>query len=625
MSDYRPQITKLYISMFNRAPDAGGLDYWEQKLQSGDIPSLAAIAQAMYETQDARAYYPEGASNEAVIASFYKYVLGRDPDSAGLAYWKQYMDSGKSFGEVAVAMIDAVDHYTGTDPAGLKSKVLFENKFQVAQTFVVTDGSVDGAQKVLADVNDDPATASAKTEGMLSSWFDTLRANSVLQPYSNNNDSIVGTAGDDRIDAGAGHDTVDGKEGNDLIIGGTGDDKLYGGLGQDTLDGGLGADYLEAGSYYSSSYVSGYYDAHGLWVPGYTIYTFDAHDEVLRGGGGADTIYGGFGRDLIFGDEGADYIRGEQYSFYLGSSGVINPANLGHVFNDTIYGGGGADTIDGGLGDDFIDGGDGDDRLDGGPGADTIYGGTGNDTVYGEGSDSVDLGAGDDTFYYTRTDGNAFAVVRGGEGADYFYIYSDTHSTDRLVIDLSETTPAKDVVALSYYGSPAMPLEIVGFDLSLDKLDLPGSGFNLYNRYYSNGGLLWAYSGAVDTDYQGNITASYVQFVNSPDTSWSPPSANPIDAKGKGIFVIQGAAAASEDVQDVANFLDPYGNNATYDNKAQHYFLVNIADKGIGIYFFQDDTGADNVVTADELTPVALLVGLNTSQLSLQNVGFLTF
>lgn len=615
------QITSLYIAMFNRAPDAGGLQYWMGLLNGG--MSLATIAQEMYETDPARAYYPEGASNSDVISSFYKYALGRDPDQGGLAYWKQFLDAGKSFGEVAVAMIDAVNNYTGSDPAGLKSKALFENKIQIAQTFVTTDGSIDGAKTALTGVTDDATATAAKAATMLSSWFDTLRSNSVLAPYTSGNDSITGTEGNDSIDAGAGQDTVQGNGGSDIIYGNSGDDRLYGGPGQDSIDGGTGADQIEAGSYYSYNYVPGYYDALGNWNSDYTIYTLDATNEVLKGGSGADSIYGGYGADLILGEDGADYINGEQYDFYVYGNIVINPLNLKTAFNDTIYGGGGDDTIYGRQGDDLIDGGDGNDYLQGDAGADTIYGGVGNDTVYGEGSDSVDLGDGADTFRYARTDTNAFAVVRGGEGADIFYINTYNNATDRLVIDLSETVPAKDFVDLnlSSYNHPAVPVEIVGFDLALDKIDLPGS-FDLYGKYYSSGSLQSAYSPIV-TNYQGVITTSYVQIVDSTSTPWSPTSANPIDAKGKGVFVIQGAAAASESTTDVAAFLDPYGNNAKYDNQAQHYFLVNVADKGVGIYLFTDDTGADNLINSDELTPVALLVGLNTSQITQENADFM--
>ena len=54
--------------------------------------------------------------------------------------------------------------------------------------------------------------------------------------------SIVGGAGDDRLDGKAGNDQIFGNFGSDVLIGGAGDDVLEGGLGSDTLIGGAGKD-----------------------------------------------------------------------------------------------------------------------------------------------------------------------------------------------------------------------------------------------------------------------------------------------------------------------------------------------------------------------------------------------
>lgn len=54
--------------------------------------------------------------------------------------------------------------------------------------------------------------------------------------------SVVGGAGNDRLDGGSGHDVLYGLGGNDTLLGGAGNDWLAGGLGNDTLTGGAGAD-----------------------------------------------------------------------------------------------------------------------------------------------------------------------------------------------------------------------------------------------------------------------------------------------------------------------------------------------------------------------------------------------
>jgi len=104
MSDLTTNLSELYVAMFGRAPDAGGLEYWSNELSSGKVPNLQGIAQLMYETGDARAYYPVGADNGTVISSFYQNVLGRTPDAEGLAYWVNELSSGRSFGSLVVEM-----------------------------------------------------------------------------------------------------------------------------------------------------------------------------------------------------------------------------------------------------------------------------------------------------------------------------------------------------------------------------------------------------------------------------------------------------------------------------------------------------------------------------------------
>ena len=82
----------------------------------------------------------------------------------------------------------------------------------------------------------------------------------------------------------------------------------------------------------------------------------------------------------------------------------------------------------------------------------------------------------------------------------------------------------------------------------------------------------------------------------------------------------KGASATASDSLSAAAFIDAYGNNATYDKEDVHYFLINIGASDMGLYRFKDDSGADNNVVADELTPVALFVGLRTEDFTTQDL-----
>jgi hypothetical protein len=116
-----------------------------------------------------------------------------------------------------------------------------------------------------------------------------------------------------------------------------------------------------------------------------------------------------------------------------------------------------------------------------------------------------------------------------------------------------------------------------------------------------------------------------VQIVSDTETEWETRSDSPSqpDEYGKGYFVIQGSTAASSSIDDVAALLDDYGNNASYGNKAQHIFLVNVSETDMGIYLFTDDTGANDRLLADELTPLAILTGVTTEDLTQTNTDFI--
>ena len=55
------------------------------------------------------------------------------------------------------------------------------------------------------------------------------------QPATNG-ETLVGTAGDDKLRGGDGDDVVRGLGGNDEVYGGEGKDRLYGGPGDDVID-----------------------------------------------------------------------------------------------------------------------------------------------------------------------------------------------------------------------------------------------------------------------------------------------------------------------------------------------------------------------------------------------------
>jgi Ca2+-binding RTX toxin-like protein len=156
------------------------------------------------------------------------------------------------------------------------------------------------------------------------------------------NDVINGTMGNDVICGLDGVDVMNGLYGDDQIAGNAGSDRMVGGRGNDTINGGTDDDWVR----YSGSPAGVTIDlSQGV-----------ASDDGL---GGSDVListeraYGSkTANDDITGDDGDNVLSG------LGGS-------------DTLRGLGGNDRLLAGFGDDTIYGGEGDDRLEGNVGIDT--------------------------------------------------------------------------------------------------------------------------------------------------------------------------------------------------------------------------------------------------------------
>jgi Ca2+-binding RTX toxin-like protein len=456
-----------------------------------------------------------------------------------------------------------------------------------------------------------PAFTSAQVRGFFASlgldsneleraYFELLRAKLPLQTLGSQNDIVSGTESADYIDAGIGNDSINGLAGDDLLIGGSGDDSVIGGWGADYLEGGLGADRLEAGRHHTIKNTLGYYEGN-IWIPGTSVTEYDLSSNMLLGGGGSDRLYGGYGADLLEGGDGADEIWG-----YEGS--------------DTISGGGGDDTIrSNGIltvtnldDNDVIDGGDGNDVIYGGYGRATITGGSGNDTIYANQMAEVDGGTGDDEIRVEYVQGAArVGVFKGGEGSDKFRL-SDLQAGSKAIIDLTETISTRDVVlSWSTQSGLVEPVAVVqGFQKGFDQFQV--------GSFRAVGSNSLGIDSAANFTTQGLVRENYAQIVQSSTDVFKARLSSPKtpDDYGKGFFAVQGQAAAQDDIVTVARFLDAYGNNHTYTNSVSHYFLINVGESDMALYLFRDDTGADNNVVADELTPIVRFLGVRTEELS---------
>lgn len=444
-------------------------------------------------------------------------------------------------------------------------------------------------------------------------YFDLVRKQ-IPQTFGNTNDAIEGAEDSDYIDGGWGNDFIEGGLGDDILIGSSGSDTLKGGWGADYLEGGLGADELDAGRLSQSYYIPGYYSGK-VWIPSQSWTEYDLSSNILMGDGGSDTLKGGYGPDRLDGGDGDDII-------------------VGNEGEDTIFGGGGADRIYVGSyyysvfeddGSDLVDAGDGDDSIAAADGyADRVYAGVGNDDIVIDNSDELDAGDGNDAITIRfSSQASRSGIIKAGEGTDFIEV-DNIFSSYAVAVDLVETNQRTDEIAWDVgvnHGLIEPMLVIKGFDPKNDQFDI--HSFNLVGTsLYAWGSTGDSAALVISWGGTSSLEKNYTQILTSPTQEFIKPISSPKspDDYGKGFFVITGSAASNADTLTVANFLDSYGNNNTYQKSYKHYFLINIGSSDMALYLFYDDTGADNNVVADELIPIATFIGIRTEDFTMSDL-----
>ncbi|HEV7722433.1 MAG TPA: DUF4214 domain-containing protein [Iamia sp.] len=88
----RPEVIRLYLASFDRAPEPAGLTYWEDQLEHGQT-TLSKVSAFFVKSAEYQATYGN-TTNQKFVTIVYLNVLDREPDAAGLAYWKGRLDQG---------------------------------------------------------------------------------------------------------------------------------------------------------------------------------------------------------------------------------------------------------------------------------------------------------------------------------------------------------------------------------------------------------------------------------------------------------------------------------------------------------------------------------------------------
>ena len=136
------EVIKLYVATFNRAPDTPGLWYWVY--DSG--LTLDGVAKSFFDQHETQVMYPPNISTDDFIKTVYRNLFNREPDSDGLEYWREELDSNRiPRSRFILAVINGA---LGDDAE------ILENKTEVGQYFAlrnITD--INLAKRVMENVD----------------------------------------------------------------------------------------------------------------------------------------------------------------------------------------------------------------------------------------------------------------------------------------------------------------------------------------------------------------------------------------------------------------------------------------------------------------------------------------
>jgi hypothetical protein len=107
-------VTRLYLTAFNRFPDVAGLDNNTNSLTSGTV-SLAALANGFAGSPEFIHTYGT-LDNPGFVTNLYQNALHRPPDAPGVQTWLAYMANGASRGDVLTAFAESAENRINSLP-----------------------------------------------------------------------------------------------------------------------------------------------------------------------------------------------------------------------------------------------------------------------------------------------------------------------------------------------------------------------------------------------------------------------------------------------------------------------------------------------------------------------------
>jgi hypothetical protein len=185
-------IQKAYIAYYGRPADPGGLDYWAGRLESAN-GDLSALIDAFGSSDEFNSRFGS-LSNSDLITNIYQQLYNRTPDSGGLAFYTEQLDTGNT--NLQKITLDVLYGAQNTDLDKLNNKLTAANAFtenvrggnpypeaSTATTFLASiDETAASLSSSIASI-DTLLTVVEAVTGLKSGWTQsTIFSSAILYP-----------------------------------------------------------------------------------------------------------------------------------------------------------------------------------------------------------------------------------------------------------------------------------------------------------------------------------------------------------------------------------------------------------------------------------------------------------
>src|SRR5215217_518649 len=231
-------IQGVYVALFGRPADPAGLAYFNGVTQSGANLNGIGDLSSTKEYKDRFA----GLNNVQIVTAIYQSLFNRDPEAAGLNFFVNALNNKTlSINNIAIAILDGAQ---GTDKTVVDAKVASANAFTAAIDTPVEVGQYVGnaaaaqGRAFLADVSTTAKTSAQADAAILQLGVVVNVGNTVTLTAGNENIVVGALAATNTLNVSTDRDDTINATTVDFLNNG---DKIDGGFGVDTVNATLDA------------------------------------------------------------------------------------------------------------------------------------------------------------------------------------------------------------------------------------------------------------------------------------------------------------------------------------------------------------------------------------------------